>query len=58
MTKCQPFVQKDCFKRLAKKFPTADAESMQQKCDDNYSMCLYDCMCETCDENQIIIKEQ
>lgn len=58
MNKCQTFVQKDCFKRLAEKSPTADPGTLQDKCDDNFSICLYDCMCETCDENQIIIKQQ
>ena len=58
MTKCQTHLQKGCFKRLSKKSPAADAGAIQDMCDDKYSVCLYDCMCETCDENQIIIKEQ
>ncbi len=58
MTKCQAHVEKGCFKRLSVKDPTADAGAIQDMCDDNFSVCLYDCMCETCDENQIIIKEQ
>ncbi len=56
--KCQTHVQKGCFKRLTDKDPTADASSLQEKCEDLFSLCLYDCMCDTCDENQIIIKEQ
>ena len=58
MTKCQAHVQKGCFKRLSELSPAADAGAIQDMCDDKYSVCLYDCMCETCDENQIIIKEQ
>lgn len=58
MTKCKVHVKKGCFKRLSEKSPTADAGAIQDMCDDKYSLCLYDCMCETCDENQIIIKEQ
>jgi hypothetical protein len=58
MTKCQVHVRKGCFKRLSDKYPAANAEELQDKCDDTFSLCLYDCMCDTCDENQIIIKEQ
>ena len=58
MNKCQVHVKKGCFQRLSEKDPTADAGSIQGKCDDLFSVCLYDCMCETCDENQIIIKER
>jgi len=58
ITKCQAHVEKGCFKRLSEKSPAADAGAIQDMCDDNFSVCLYDCMCETCDENQIIIKEQ
>ena len=57
MTKCQVFVRKGCFTRLSKKHPAADPGSIQDQCDDKYSVCLYDCMCDTCDENQIIIKQ-
>ncbi len=58
MTKCQTHVQKDCFRRLSEKSPAADPAALQEKCDDQFSLCLYDCMCDTCDENQIIIKQQ
>jgi hypothetical protein len=57
MDKCQVHARKGCFKRLSDKDPTADASAIQEKCDDQFSLCLYDCMCDTCDENQIIIKE-
>lgn len=57
ITKCEIFVSKGCFKELSDKFPAADAGSLQEKCDDKFSLCLYDCMCDTCDENQIIIKQ-
>jgi len=57
MTKCEVHVQKGCFKRLSEKNPAADAAALQEKCDDKFSLCLYDCMCDTCDENQIIIKQ-
>jgi len=56
-TKCQVFVKKGCFSRLAKKYPAADADALQEQCDDKYSLCIYDCMCNTCDKNQIIIKQ-
>lgn len=56
ITKCQVFVHKGCFKQLSEKDPTADAGAIQDICDDKYSVCLYDCMCDTCDENQIIIR--
>ena len=55
--KCRVFVQKGCFTRLSQKDPTADPGAIQDKCDAKYSLCLYDCMCDTCDENQIIIKQ-
>lgn len=55
--KCEVFVNKSCFTELSKKNPTADPASIQFQCEDKFSMCLYDCMCDTCDENQIIIKE-
>ena len=55
--KCKTHVEKGCYKRLADKDPTADAMSIHNKCEDLYSLCLYDCMCDTCDENQIIIKK-
>lgn len=58
MTKCQTHVEKGCYKRLSDKHPTADAMSLHEKCEDLFSLCLYDCMCDTCDENQIIIKKQ
>lgn len=58
MTKCSVFIKKGCFQKLAEKNPTADPGSIQDECDNQYSVCLYDCMCDTCDENQIIIKEQ
>jgi hypothetical protein len=54
--KCSIFVNKSCFKELSEKDPTANPASLQEKCDDKFSVCLYDCMCDTCDENQIIIK--
>jgi len=57
MTKCEVFVQKGCFKRLSDNDPIADPGSIQDRCDDKFSVCLYDCMCDTCDENQIIIKQ-
>ena len=57
MTKCQIHVQKGCFKRLSKKNPAAGAAALQEMCDGKFSLCLYDCMCDTCDENQIIIKQ-
>jgi len=57
MNKCQEFVQKGCFKRLSDKDPTADPASIQDQCEDKFSLCLYDCMCDTCDENQIIIRQ-
>lgn len=56
MTKCRVHVRKGCFKRLSDKYPAANAEELQDKCDDTFSLCLYDCMCDTCDDNQIIIK--
>lgn len=56
MTKCRIHVQKGCFKRLSEKDPTADPGSIQDRCDDKFSICLYDCMCETCDEDQIKIR--
>ena len=55
MTQCQDLVHKGCFKRLMKKDPSAEAASIQEKCDEKYSICLYDCMCENCKENQNII---
>ncbi len=58
MNKCQVFVKKGCFTKLSEKNPAADPGDIQDQCDDKYSICLYDCMCDTCDENQIIIKEQ
>lgn len=57
ITKCQIFVRKGCFTRLSEKDPTADPGSIQDTCDDKYSVCLYDCMCDTCDENMIILKQ-
>jgi len=57
ITKCEAFVKKGCFKTLAEKQPGADPGSLQDQCDDKFSLCLYDCMCDTCDENQIIIKQ-
>ncbi len=57
MTKCEVFVRKGCFTRLSEKDPAADPGSIQDRCDDKFSVCLYDCMCDTCDENQIIIKQ-
>ncbi len=56
MTKCQSFVQKGCYKRLSEKDPTANPGAIQERCDDKYSLCLYDCMCGNCDKDQIIIK--
>lgn len=55
--KCEVFVSKNCFRDLSTKNPTADPGSIQDQCDDKFSVCLYDCMCDTCDENQIIIKQ-
>lgn len=55
--KCEVFVSKNCFRDLAAKNPGADPGSIQDQCDDKFSVCLYDCMCDTCDENQIIIKQ-
>lgn len=57
IAKCEGFVKKGCFAELTKKNPTASPVSIQDQCDDKYSLCLYDCMCDTCDENQIIIKQ-
>lgn len=56
MTKCRVFVLKGCFKRLSDESPDTGAASIQEKCDDKFSLCLYDCMCETCAEDQIIIR--
>lgn len=56
-TQCQVFVDKGCFKRLSEQDPGASAAALQERCEDKYSLCLYDCMCDTCDENQIIIKQ-
>lgn len=55
--RCTAFENKDCFTELSKKNPTADAASIQDQCEDKFSLCLYKCMCDTCDENQIILKE-
>lgn len=57
IAKCESFIKKGCFAELTKKNPTASPISIQDQCDDKYSLCLYDCMCDTCDENQIIIKQ-
>lgn len=57
ITKCEAFVDKGCFKTLSEKNPTADPASIQDQCEDKFNICLYDCMCDTCDENQIIIKQ-
>lgn len=57
ITKCEAFVKKGCFRTLAEKNPAADPAALQDQCDDKFSLCLYDCMCDTCDENQIIIKQ-
>ncbi|MDA7949016.1 MAG: hypothetical protein MPJ78_16250 [Hyphomicrobiaceae bacterium] len=54
---CQVHVDKGCFKRLSDKYPDADAASIQEQCEDKFSLCLYKCMCDTCDENQIIIRQ-
>lgn len=56
MEKCRIYVEKGCFGRLSEKDPTADPGTIQDKCDNKFSLCLYDCMCDTCDENQIIIR--
>ena len=55
MTQCQELIHKDCFQRLMEKDPSAEAASIQDRCDEKYSLCLYDCMCENCKENQHII---
>ena len=57
MTHCKTHVDKGCFTRLSEKNPDADPASIQDQCDDKFSLCLYDCMCDTCDENQIIIRQ-
>ena len=57
MTHCEVHVDKGCFKRLAEKNPDADPAAIQEQCDEKFSLCLYDCMCDTCDENQIIIRQ-
>ena len=57
VTQCKTYVNKGCFKELSEKDPTADPASLQEQCDAEYSICLYDCMCDTCDENQIILKK-
>ena len=57
MTHCQVHVDKGCFKRLSEKNPAADPASIQEQCEEKFSLCLYDCMCDTCDENQIIIRQ-
>lgn len=57
IAKCEVFVRKGCFTRLSEKDPSADPSSIQDQCDSKFSVCLYDCMCDTCDENQIIIKQ-
>lgn len=58
MDHCKIHVEKGCFKRLSDKNPDADAASIQAQCDDKFSLCLYDCMCDTCDEDQIIIRKK
>lgn len=55
--RCEVFVNKGCFTELSKKNPTADAASLLEQCEERFSLCLYKCMCDTCDENQIILKE-
>lgn len=57
LTKCEVFTRKDCFKELAEKHPAADPGSLQERCDDKFSVCVYDCMCDTCPKDQIIIKQ-
>ena len=57
MTYCKVHVDKGCFRRLSEKNPDADAGSIQDQCDDKFSLCLYKCMCDTCDENQIVIQQ-
>ena len=57
MTYCQVHVDKGCFTRLSEKNPDADPASIQDQCEDKFSLCLYKCMCDTCDENQIIIQQ-
>ncbi|GBE43434.1 hypothetical protein BMS3Bbin10_01511 [bacterium BMS3Bbin10] len=56
MNKCRVYARKGCFTQLSKKNPAADPSEIQDKCDDKYSLCLYDCMCDTCDEDQIKIR--
>lgn len=58
MRKCRSHVKKDCFTRLAEKSPGADPAAIHEKCEDTFSLCLYDCMCDTCDKNQIVIKKK
>ncbi len=53
LEKCQIHVKKGCFKRLSEKNPYADAGTIQDLCDNEYSICLYECMCETCVQKQI-----
>ena len=57
ITKCKIHKKNGCFTRLSEKSPTATAAEINEKCDAKFSLCLYDCMCDTCDENQIIIKQ-
>lgn len=55
MSHCRELIHKGCFKRLMKQDPGAEAASIQDMCDEKYSICLYNCMCENCKENQDII---
>ena len=57
MDYCNVHVDKGCFRRLSEKNPDADAASIQEQCEDKFSLCLYKCMCDTCDENQITIRQ-